>query len=142
LVNNTTVPLLVSAALRAEVNACVYFPCKTGTAGPSVCTDLPNPAPNNAAGRKCSCSKTSSYFKDEATGCVDINACVAWPCKSNGAGGAATCRDINAAANSTAGRTCTCSNRLLYAEATGCPAVGKQALMVGTSCQGLLLPAS
>jgi hypothetical protein len=114
----------------AEVNACAYYPCKSGVAGPSVCTDLPNPAPKSTAGRVCSCAKTTSYFKDEASGCVDINACAAWPCKQDGAGGSATCRDMASAANSTAGRTCTCTNGRLYAEATGCPGVGKSAVLV------------
>jgi hypothetical protein len=75
----------------------------------------------------CSCVKTTSYFKDEATGCLDVDACAAWPCKQDGAGGAATCGDINEGANSTAGRTCTCANGGVYAEATGCPTVGKSA---------------
>ena len=114
----------------AEVDACLTNPCTSGTAGPSVCTDLPYPAPNSAAGRTCSCAKTTSYFKDEATGCVDVDACVAWPCKQDGAGGAATCADIALAANSTAGRTCTCANGGMYADATGCPIVGKSAVLI------------
>ena len=85
------------------------YPCKAGTGGAATCQDLPYPAPNSTAGRTCSCTLSSSTYKDDTLGCVDINACTYFPCTQNGAGGAATCGDKAGAASSTAGRTCTCS---------------------------------
>lgn len=112
--------------LPAEVDACVAYPCQAaGTGGASLCSDLPHPAPNSTAGRSCACQTATSTYNDENTGCVDVDACVSWPCVQSGPGGAATCADIDAAANSTAGRSCTCANGGLYAEATGCPIVGE-----------------
>jgi hypothetical protein len=117
--------------LHAEVDACASYPCQAaGTGGASVCTDLPNPAPNSAAGRFCSCAKATSIYENDVTGCVDVDACVSWPCVQSGPGGAATCADTDAAANSTAGRSCTCANGGLYAEATGCPTVGECLVVV------------
>jgi hypothetical protein len=109
-----------------EVDACTSYPClSTGTGGPAICTDLPYPAPNSAAGRTCSCAKPNSVYTNETTGCVDVNACASFPCSQGGAGGAATCADVAEGPNSAAGRACTCTNGGLYADATGCPVVGK-----------------
>lgn len=54
---------------------------------------------------------------------ADINACTAHPCKQ-GSRALATCMDITGAANTTAGRTCSCpaasGYSLGYTEADGC----------------------
>jgi hypothetical protein len=51
-----------------------------------------------------------------------INACIDFPCKSNGARGNATCHDIVGGPNSALGRTCNCTTRnAVYANDTsGC----------------------
>jgi len=110
----------IVSSFAADVNACLSFPCTNGTGGTASCADLANPAPNSAAGRTCNCS-TGSFYKDDTSGCVDINACTYWPCNSAGAGGAANCKDLTGAANSTAGRTCNCSTGSFYKDdISGC----------------------
>jgi hypothetical protein len=87
----------------AEVNACLSSPCTNGTGGIATCSDLPNPAPDSAAGRVCGCAKAESMYADDVSGCVDLNACTWWPCSQAGISGPATCADVNDAANSTDG---------------------------------------
>jgi hypothetical protein len=53
---------------------------------------------------------------------VDIDACSFFPCNLVGISGPAACADIDSAANSTEGRTCTCSGVGVYYESdlVGC----------------------
>lgn len=89
------------------IDACLANPCSTnGTGGNATCHDLPYPAPNSAAGRSCSCNVSTSSYINDTVGCVDTDACVAWPC--NKLGSAVDCGDVSQAANDTTGRTCTC----------------------------------
>jgi hypothetical protein len=115
------------ACCPTEVDACAANPCQNGgTGGAANCTDSPYPAPDSAAGRTCSCAKPNSVYTGDATGCVDVNACTSFPCNQGGAGGAASCTDIDAAANNAAGRTCACANGGVYDDATGCAVVGER----------------
>lgn len=115
--------------LLAEINACIANPCQSnGTGGAATCSDLPYPAPDSAAGRTCGCSKATSTYTDDVTGCVDIDACASFPCNQTGAGGAASCADVAEGLGGAAGRTCTCANGFAYNDPTGCPIVGKLTL--------------
>jgi hypothetical protein len=51
----------------ADVNACVRHPCANG-AGVATCHDLPHPALDTAAGRRCTCNNGFVY-QDDRSGC-------------------------------------------------------------------------
>eukprot|EP00050_Salpingoeca_kvevrii_P018124 m.71013 g.71013 ORF g.71013 m.71013 type:complete len:1871 (-) comp7913_c1_seq2:312-5924(-) len=57
------------------INACVNNPCDEN----AICTDLPAPALDNAAGRTCACIDGYSGT-GEPDGCTDIDACSINPC--------------------------------------------------------------
>lgn len=58
--------LLPSAMLLPDANACVQFKCASSVA---ICTDLPSPAPNSAAGRNCSCP-IGRFYANDTIGCA------------------------------------------------------------------------
>jgi hypothetical protein len=117
-----------------DVNACTYFPCtQTGAGGAAACGDKTGAA-NSTTGRTCTCSLSTSAYKDDISGCVDINACDYFPCKQTGLGGGAVCGDVAGGVNDTAGRACTCANGGVYSDATGCAIVGEQTDCVSQAC--------
>jgi hypothetical protein len=64
--DNTVV--LQGTSQSKDVDACIRHPCRDG-AGSATCQDLPNPAPNAAAGRRCTCDAGYSY-KGETRRCT------------------------------------------------------------------------
>lgn len=89
--------------MPAEVDACTANPCQqSGAGGSATCVDTPYPAPDSATGRTCACTTATSTYQDDVAGCVDVDACVTWPC-ALGVSGTATCTDLTGGVNSTEG---------------------------------------
>lgn len=111
---------------QATQTACTAAPCGQGTGGVSTCLNLLGSTPSSgSAGRVCGCKLPTSIYVDDTVGCVDIDACAAWPCTQGGLGIPATCHDKGKAANTTAGRTCICNNLGAYSDLTGCATASK-----------------
>lgn len=60
----------ILAPSLADANACTAVPCRQATNNAAICTDLAAPAPNNATGRVCNCSLSTSFYVSDAAGCV------------------------------------------------------------------------
>lgn len=60
----------ILAPFLADANACTAAPCRQAPNNTAICTDLAAPAPNNATGRVCNCSLSTSFYLSDAAGCV------------------------------------------------------------------------
>lgn len=101
-----------------EINACLTSPCSIH----AECIDSPPPAGAGMDGRQCGacpepfqgdgeyCDCTDPHQMPKDGTCVDIDACVDYPC-----GLGAQCVDLNDAENAPEGRQCTCVAPLVLA---------------------------
>eukprot|EP00775_Hariotina_reticulata_P013895 gene13895-14014_t len=131
-----------------DSNACTAFPCTSSRPGSTVCTDLPQPAPNSAAGRTCNCTAPGYRYQNDVQGCVGnlFDACATSPCLNLNILSPSVCTDLPGNAPATvAGRICNCSAPgYAYVENRGCMDIDACKIApcpVSANCEDLSAPA-